>query len=115
MTLTNKIFSFLFGIMVGKDELGNCFYESKKLSRHFNRRMRWVVYNGIPEPTKIQVNWYCWLSYQSNQLPTSNRPKSYIWIQCREINLTGLNKKRSLINLSISRFQDTYIAWKPKQ
>ena len=113
MQLVNKIFSIFFGTKVGKDQFGNTFYESIKLSRHFNRNMRWVVYKGIPEATKIQVDWYCWLNYQSKQLPTESRLKTYICSKSRKINLTESNKQPSL-SIGVSKSHKIYTSWKPK-
>ena len=121
MELANKLFSKLFGKKVGEDEFGNTFYESKKLSRYFSRYMRWVIYNGIPEATKVNVDWYCWLNHQENQPPSSNTSVIYQWIKPRNLNLTGskfrylppsmhLSNKKSKLQSSAD-----YTAWKPKQ
>ena len=113
MQLVNKIFSILFGTKVGKDQSGNTFYESIKLSRHFNRNMRWVVYKGTPEATKIHVDWYCWLNYQSQELPTESTLKTHVCSKSRKINLIELNKQPSL-STGISKSYKTYTSWKPK-
>ena len=113
MQLVNKIFSIFFGTKVGKDQFGNIFYESIKLSRHFNRNMRWVVYKGIPEATKIQVEWYCWLHHQSKQSPTENRLKTHICTKLRKINFTESNNQPSL-SMCISKSYKIYTSWKPK-
>lgn len=89
MELANKLFSRFFGKKVGEDEFGNTFYESKKPSRYFGRYMRWVLYNGIPEPTKVSVKWYSWLHHQENKAPTSEKSMKYKWMQHRSLNLTG--------------------------
>ncbi len=51
--------------LVGKDEYGNTYYEmnDKKIKK------RWVIYNGIAEPTKIPPNWHLWLHYTDNSVP----------------------------------------------
>jgi len=89
MELVNKVFSKLFGKKVGEDEFGNIFYESKKLSRYFGRYMRWVLYNGIPEPTKVSAEWYGWLHHQDNEIPLSKKSIKHKWMKHRNLNLTG--------------------------
>jgi NADH:ubiquinone oxidoreductase subunit len=89
MELVNKVFSKLFGTKVGEDEFGNIFYESKKLSRYFGRYMRWVLYNGIPEPTKVSAEWYSWLHHQDNEIPLSKKSTNHKWMKHRNLNLTG--------------------------
>ena len=89
MELANKIFSRFFGKKVGEDEFGNMFYESKKLSRYFGRYMRWVSYNGIPEPTKVDAEWYGWLHHQENKAPLGEKSIKHKWEKRRDLNLTG--------------------------
>lgn len=48
--------SFFIGKFVGKDSVGNSYYTHKKDSK-----IRWVIYKGMPEATKVSPEWFGWL------------------------------------------------------
>ena len=60
MSWGTKIYTWLYGNLVGKDEFGNLYYSSLKDFSDKNAR-RWVIYNGIIEATKIPPHWHAWL------------------------------------------------------
>lgn len=119
MELANKFFSKLFGKKVGEDEFGNVFYKSNRLSRYYGRDMRWVIYNGIPEATKISANWHSWLHHQDNKVPTKNANITYKWMKPRMPNLSGskLSYYPSGHFFSNDKVKPKstgdYVAWKP--
>ena len=55
-----RIQTLFFGKLVGKDHLGNKYYESKT-------GRRWVIYNGEIEATKIPNEWYSWIHFTKKQ------------------------------------------------
>ena len=118
MELANKLFSKLFGKKVGEDKFGNIFYESNKLSRYFGRDMRWVSYNGIPEATKVDSNWYGWLHHQDSKIPKKNL--KYKWMKPRGLNLSGSKLSYyppgHFFSKDKTKPKSTgdYVAWKPK-
>ncbi|WP_236870150.1 NADH-ubiquinone oxidoreductase subunit NDUFA12 family protein [Candidatus Bandiella numerosa] len=120
MELANKIFSRFFGKKVGEDEFGNIFYESKKLSRYFGRYMRWVSYNGIPEPTKVSAEWYSWLHHQENKAPLGEESIKHKLGKSRNLNLTGSKfsyfPPGHFLSKSKTKPKSTgdYTAWVPK-
>tara|TARA_B100000902_G_C26801677_1_gene664774 strand:+ start:127 stop:366 length:240 start_codon:yes stop_codon:yes gene_type:complete len=60
-TLGTKLKTILFGNLVGKDSLGNKYYESKN-------GKRWVIYAKDIEATKIPVEWYSWIHFIPNRI-----------------------------------------------
>lgn len=87
MSFLNNVFIKLFCKKVGSDEFGNSYYESKK-SNYLNQKKRYVVYNGLAEPSKVPPLWHGWLHYLSDELPAPNA-KKYEWQKPYLPNLTG--------------------------
>lgn len=87
-TFLSEFFIKLRARKVGRDSFGNRYYESRKEDGPFNRRKRWVVYNGLIEASKVPPQWYNWLHYQINEIPSSNH-KQYDWEVDYVPNLTG--------------------------
>jgi NADH:ubiquinone oxidoreductase subunit len=118
MELANWVYCKLFGDKVAEDELGNVFYESKKMGRYFGRHKRWVYYNGIVEPTKISAAWYSWLHYQTDAAPYP-KAKFYRWQKSRKPNLTGTAltyypEGHALSTSCKPLSTGDYSAWQPK-
>lgn len=87
-SISTRIYTFFNGVYMGSDEYGQKYYQSKKTNRGFGRKHRWVIYNGLVEPTKIPPQWYCWLHYQSDEIPLNNN-KRYPWEKSCIPNLSG--------------------------
>jgi len=106
MDIINKFLIKLFNNKIGSDEFGNQYYLSK------NKSKRYIVYNGIAEPTKIPSDWHIWIHYKTDKIPSSYQSKKYFWQKNRIPNLTGT------IN---SYFPQRYIrntpyqSWEPNQ
>jgi NADH:ubiquinone oxidoreductase subunit len=83
-----NIYSLFFGKLVGRDELGNRYYEGKCSTREFDRKRRWVIYKGYVEASKVTARWFNWLHYQADQIPPS-APKSYEWQKPHLPNMSG--------------------------
>ena len=49
-------------VFVGKDDVGNKYYEERKVSLE-GRKRRYVIYNGYAEPTKVPADWHGWLHH----------------------------------------------------
>lgn len=78
--------SYLFGKMVGKDQLGNCYFVEKCNPKN-RKHKRWVIYKGLPEPSKVPPIWHGWLHYTSDEIPTDL--SSYYWEMEPKANLSG--------------------------
>jgi len=82
-TLLATLFS---GKLIGQDEFGNRYYEQKYGKRHGNHAKRWVIYNGIAEPSKVPAHWHGWLHYTLDAPVTQKR---FAWQKDHLPNLTG--------------------------
>ncbi len=75
------------GEKVGEDSLGNSYYRAKP-RKGYKRERRWVIYDGVPEASKVPPEWHGWLHHQSNEIPSEEgfrRP----WQQPHQPNMTG--------------------------
>jgi len=73
---------------VGKDEFGNCYYESRK-TRNNGRPRRYVIYKGTPEASKVPADWHGWLHYTETDLPPEGGYAKQAWQLPHQPNLTG--------------------------
>ena len=81
-TLGTKIETFFFGKFVGKDHLGNKYYESKK-------GKRWVIYAEEIDASKIHVEWYSWIHFTRNKIEKKHDLEKYEWQKPHQPKLTG--------------------------
>lgn len=88
MTITTRIHSYLFGKLVGEDAYGNRYY-TEKSTRKSRKTRRWVIYNGMAEPSKVPPEWHSWL-HQTLDVPPSQRTvHRHQWEKPHQPNLTG--------------------------
>jgi NADH:ubiquinone oxidoreductase subunit len=87
MDLINKIAIYISSKKIGNDEFGNSYFESKKVTN--NNKKRFVVYNGLAEPSKIPSNWHSWLHYTTNTAPVNINLNKHSWQKIHLPNLTG--------------------------
>ena len=74
-TLGTRIHTFLHGHLVGFDLDGNKYYVNKK-----NNKIRWVIYNGEIDASKINANWHDWIHYRTDEIPVTDK-KEKSWYQ----------------------------------
>ena len=72
------------GRLVGSDEAGNKYYESKDGSDR-----RWVIYNGTVEASRVPPDWHGWLHHTVDEPPTAEAYTPCSWQQPHRPNLTG--------------------------
>lgn len=93
-TIGTRLYTWLFGEKVGEDEFGNRYYRStREEGLHIgrgNRERRWVIYKGLPEPSKVPPAWHGWLHHTQVDPPagTSEKPE-HRWEKPHLPNLTG--------------------------
>lgn len=78
------------GEAVGEDDAGNRYFRTKKgkIDPALGLERRWVIYNGIAEPTKIPPGWYRWMHHLSDEVPDgSYQPRE--WQKPHHPNRTG--------------------------
>lgn len=88
-TIGTRIYTALKGRLVGKDSLGNCYYEAHRELTADGKKKRWVMYVGAPEPTKVPPHWHGWLHYSTDAVPTEQAARPYSWIKDPQQNMTG--------------------------
>ena len=81
-TLGTRLFTLFFGKLVGEDDFGNKYYESKS-SR------RWVIYKNEIDATKIPNEWYSWMHFTKNKIENLHNLKKFDWQKPHQSNLTG--------------------------
>tara|TARA_B100000963_G_scaffold172645_1_gene150179 strand:+ start:16898 stop:17257 length:360 start_codon:yes stop_codon:yes gene_type:complete len=84
-TFGTRVQTIFFGKLVGKDNFGNKYYESKK-------GKRWVIYSEEIDASKIPVEWYSWIHYTPNSLQNNQEPNKHAWQKPHQHNLTGTKK-----------------------
>lgn len=93
-TIGTRLYTWLFGEYVGDDSFGNKYYRSKaEEGRHVGlskKERRWVIYNGLAEPSKVPPYWHSWLHYITDELPTEeDKQAEYEWEKPHQPNFTG--------------------------
>ena len=86
-TLGTKLFTLMHGRFVGRDEFGNRYFESKRI-RAGERSKRWVMYEGLAEPSKVPASWHGWL-HHTIDAPLQSAGRKYPWQKPHLPNLTG--------------------------
>jgi NADH:ubiquinone oxidoreductase subunit len=72
------------GREVGRDALGNLYYQHKD-----DPRRRWVIYNGANDASRVPPGWTGWLRGQIDELPEVSLPPRRAFEQDAQANLTG--------------------------
>jgi len=105
-TFGTFIYTLFKGKLVGKDQFGNSYYQSKN-------NKRWVIYKNEIEASYIPPEWYMWIHHLKKNLPKEN--KKYDWQKTHTGNLTGTPKafrpKGSLVS-DIIKENKKYETWK---
>ena len=118
MSLRTRIYTFVNGILVGRDEFGNRYYRGK--GRKLNgRERRWVVYKGKAEASNVPPEWHAWLHFTVDEPLTEQAAMAQSWQKTHQANLTGTPKAyrpkgHELEGGSRSPYSGDYEAWSPK-
>ncbi len=114
MTIGTKLYTKLFGLLVGKDKFGNSYYTGKRTDS-FGRKKRWVIYKGKNDPTIVPPAWHGWLHYTTDKILNDN----YAWQKDAMPNQTGtknayLPKGHVLKGGHRAKATGDYQAWRPE-
>ena len=113
MNIGTKIYTWIYGTLVGDDEFGNRYYCNSKNFEDYTSK-RWVIFNGEIEASKIPPEWHRWIHFITNNKPSDNINK-FKWQKKHEENLTGSIKaykpEGSLANKSKKNMKK-YETWK---
>ncbi len=104
-TIGTKIYTLLFGKIVGKDEFGNKYYQNK------NKTKRWVIYKSEIDASKIPSDWFSWIHFMKNKIEFNQEPKKYSWQKSHSPNMTGTNKSYHP-NKNNEQVKKKYKSWK---
>jgi NADH:ubiquinone oxidoreductase subunit len=113
MTITTRLFTLFNGKLVGEDAFGNRYFTEKKSPKQMKSK-RWVLYNGLSEPSKIPAQWFGWMHYTTDVLPTETDRQPYAWEKPHLPNLTGTKNAYSPPAKSPVNTGD-YEAWIPNK
>ena len=86
MSFIDKYLVKLFAKEIAKDHHGNSYYLGRKKD-YLGRKKRYVVYNGINEPSKVPPLWHAWLHYLIDDVP--NKLEKFEWQKDHVPNLSG--------------------------
>ncbi|MDX1975299.1 MAG: NADH:ubiquinone oxidoreductase subunit NDUFA12 [Rickettsiales bacterium] len=89
MTMTTRLYTYFNGRLVGIDQFGNRYFRHKKNAPKGMREKRWVLYNGLAEPSKVPAEWHGWLHYTIEKPPTERTITHHKWEKTHQPNLTG--------------------------
>ena len=103
-TFGTRLKTILFGKFVGKDHLGNKYYESKN-------GKRWVIYIEEIDASKIPVEWYSWIHFTPNKIEKNHNLKKHDWQKPHQPNLTG-TESAYYPNKNKDAIQKKYKSWK---
>ncbi len=87
MSILQRLFTYFHGRPVGRDAVGNRYYQEKAPRAPGLRQRRWVMYPGVIEASTIPPEWHAWLHYTTDApIPEKVRKA---WQKPHEPNLTG--------------------------
>ena len=96
MSIGTKLWTWWAGELVGTDQFGNRYYREKtrrslvKGGGIDSRERRWVLYNGVPEASRVPPQWHGWLHHTVAAPPTAEEMKKrHPWQKEHLPNLTG--------------------------
>lgn len=104
MDIINKLFIKLCAKKVGNDEFGNQYYQNKT-------GKRFVIYNGMAEPSKIPMTWHGWMHYYEKEIP--NQTSKHFWEKTHLPNLSGTKNSYSPKNSTNQKTSSDYQPWNP--
>ena len=73
---------------IGEDDYGNKYYQDRQPSIE-GRHRRYVVYQGLAEPSKVPADWHGWLHHTFRDPPTVTALKRRDWETDHKPNMTG--------------------------
>lgn len=101
-SLVEKFFISLFALKVGEDNIGNVYYISKFAKNYLGKNKRFVTYNSIQDPTKVDSKWHSWLHYLSDEVPIQEKIETSIQKISSQKNQNNI--KPRLPNLTGTKF-----------
>ncbi|MEM1298964.1 MAG: NADH:ubiquinone oxidoreductase subunit NDUFA12 [Pseudomonadota bacterium] len=112
-TLGTRFFTARNGSLVGEDDAGNKFYETKDGKR------RWVIYAGEAEASNVSPDWHGWLHHTLAEAPEGGSLPRHVWEKDHVPNMTGTDQAYRppgsvLTPASRPKVVGDYQAWQPE-
>ena len=112
-TLGTRFFTWRKGVRVGEDQFGNVYYRERRGDR------RWVIYNGLAEPSTVPPEWHGWLHHMVDEPIKDELAPARPWVRPHKANLTGTSaayrpKGSILTPEKRPRVTGDYDAWQPE-
>ncbi|WP_440922508.1 NADH-ubiquinone oxidoreductase subunit NDUFA12 family protein [Candidatus Pelagibacter sp.] len=104
-TIGTRIKTILFGKLIGSDEHGNKYYQSKK-------GKRWVIYANEIDASKIPVEWYSWIHFMPNKIENIHKLEKHNWQKPHQANLTGTDSAYYPNKNNKNATEKKYKSWK---
>ena len=104
-TFDTRIKTILFGKLIGSDEYGNKYYQSKK-------GKRWVIYANEIDASKIPVEWYSWIHFMPNKIENIHKLEKHNWQKPHQANLTGTDSAYYPNKNNKNATEKKYKSWK---
>ena len=109
-TIGTLLFTWRKGVLVGKDQNGNVFYET------VDKKKRWVIYSKEIEASLISSEWHGWLHHTFVDPPTSTPLKRKEWEKPHKSNMTGSKESYHPLNSKkIKKNYQDYESWSPDE
>ena len=103
-TFGTRLKTIFYGKLIGNDELGNKYYQSKS-------GKRWVIYVDSIDASKIPVEWFSWIHFMHNKIENTHNLEKYDWQKPHQSNLTG-TKEAYYPNKNEDGVKKKYSSWK---
>jgi NADH:ubiquinone oxidoreductase subunit len=90
-TFGTQLWTWRYGELVGEDEFGNRYFRAKggTIDPTLGFERRWVIYNGLAEPSRVPPDWHGWLHHTVDVPPTQENYRPRPWQKGHLPNLTG--------------------------
>jgi NADH:ubiquinone oxidoreductase subunit len=117
MSFGTKIYTWLYGNLVGMDQFKNKYYCNSKNFKSETTK-RWVIFNGEIEASKIPSHWHAWLHKTIND-PPINYFHKHSWQKEHLPNFTGTSKAYFPSSYPLSKSRESlkvkkdYKKWQP--
>lgn len=109
MDIQIRLLTWFRGQLMGKDEAGNHYYQSKSSK---GQPRRWVLYRGKAEGSLIPPLWDAWLHHTLTDPPTHYQ--AHPWEKPHQPNLTGTPYAYHPHEHNIPAKTKSYEPWSPE-
>ena len=103
-TFGTKLKTIFSGKLVGRDSVGNKYYQNKN-------GKRWVIYSEEIDASKIPIEWYSWMHFTNNRIENKHDLEKYNWQKPHQFNQTG-TKNAYHPNRNNEQIKKKYTSWK---